>query len=132
MRNKLPPRLKLQLIWFKIKKHIWCRWFKKWHRRCYPEVWVGGDITRYHCFDCMPCGFFMDHLSEIIKYNDHGPECRDCLLPYINFDLDTTLPDDQWREVSKGVDLLCANCIVKRASKLPGVVATRMVIEIVK
>ena len=58
--------------------------------------------------------------------------CADCGLPYFDFGLDTTLSDSQWLEVHpEGRNgLLCANCIVKRASLLTGVIAARMVIEI--
>lgn len=28
--------------------------------------------------------------------------------------------------------ILCANCMVKRASRLPGIIAARMVLEIIK
>lgn len=56
--------------------------------------------------------------------------CMDCGLPYADFPLDTTLPDEQWRMIhnSEG-GLLCASCIVKRASRLPGVIAVRAIIE---
>jgi len=59
--------------------------------------------------------------------------CQDCGLPYSEFGLDTTLPNLQWSLVQKEGDegLLCANCIVKRASHLPGIIAARMVLEIV-
>lgn len=56
--------------------------------------------------------------------------CLDCGLLYRNFALDATLPDDQWRMIhdSDG-GILCANCIIERAVKLPGAVAIRMRIE---
>ena len=57
--------------------------------------------------------------------------CMDCQLPYEDFLLDTTLPHNQWSLIhdSEG-GLLCANCMVKRASKIPGAIACRMVIDI--
>jgi len=61
-----------------------------------------------------------------------GANCKDCGLLYQEFGIDTTLPDNQWLTIhpeGRG-GLLCANCIVKRASRLPGIIATRMVLEI--
>ena len=57
-------------------------------------------------------------------------KCMDCGVPYREFPLDTTLPDEQWRMIhdSDG-GVLCASCIVRRAAKLPGVIAVRAVIE---
>lgn len=61
----------------------------------------------------------------------HDPRCMDCGIPYGSPDwVDTTLSDDQWlRLVGSPDGILCANCIVKRASKLPEVVAMRAKIE---
>ncbi len=56
--------------------------------------------------------------------------CLDCLKPYSNFPLDSTLPNEQWRMIHDGDGgVLCANCMVARAAKLPGAVALRMRIE---
>lgn len=58
-------------------------------------------------------------------------KCFDCAKPYAEFGLDTTLPNLQWKELTPdGAELLCANCIVRRASKMPNVLAARMVIEV--
>ncbi len=56
--------------------------------------------------------------------------CLDCGKVYRDFPLDATLPDEQWRMIhdSEG-GILCANCMVARAAKLPGAVAVRMQIE---
>ncbi len=57
--------------------------------------------------------------------------CADCGLPYENFGIDTTLPNLQWKELTPdSVGLLCANCICRRAEKMPNVLAARMVIEV--
>ncbi len=56
--------------------------------------------------------------------------CEDCGLPYTEFYLDTTIPNSEWDAID-GSGVLCANCIVKRASKLPGVIAARMTFEFV-
>ena len=57
--------------------------------------------------------------------------CDDCGLEYEKFGLDLTLPDLQWKELTKdGATLLCANCICKRADKLPASIAIRAVIDI--
>jgi hypothetical protein len=57
--------------------------------------------------------------------------CRDCGKPYRDFKLDTTLPDEQWLLIHPEGNggLLCANCMVRRAAKLPGIIAARMVLE---
>lgn len=58
--------------------------------------------------------------------------CIDCGLLYDEFPIDTTLPDNQWLMIhpeGRG-GLLCANCIVKRASRLLGIIAVRMIFEI--
>lgn len=56
--------------------------------------------------------------------------CLDCGFPYPDFPIDTTLPDEQWRMIhdSEG-GILCASCMVKRASKLQGIIAARMRLE---
>ena len=57
-------------------------------------------------------------------------KCMDCGKPYADFGLDTTLPDEQWLRIHPDDGgVLCANCIVERASKLPHVIAIRAVIE---
>lgn len=57
-------------------------------------------------------------------------ECMDCSMAYSDFGLDTTLPDDQWHMINGSPNgLLCASCIVKRAAKLPGVIAMRVRLE---
>lgn len=59
--------------------------------------------------------------------------CGDCGLPYDEFGIDTTLSNNQWAIIhpeGRG-GLLCANCMVKRASHLPGIIAARMVLEVV-
>lgn len=81
-------------------------------------------------------------LSEVIEIDENGVvhllglmnlpplACLDCGKPYRDFPLDSTLSAEQWRLIhdSEG-GVLCANCMVARAAKLPGVVAVRMQIE---
>ena len=58
--------------------------------------------------------------------------CMDCGKLYDNFPIDSTLSNEQWRMIHDSQNgLLCAGCIVGRASCLPGVVAVRMRIEFV-
>lgn len=58
-------------------------------------------------------------------------KCDDCGLPYEEFGIDTTLPNNQWSLIyTEGYGLLCANCIVKRAAKIPGIIAARMILDI--
>ena len=58
-------------------------------------------------------------------------KCEDCDLLYVEFGLDTTLPDEQWVIIhpEEGTDLLCANCIARRAERLEGTIAIRAIIE---
>ena len=57
-------------------------------------------------------------------------ECCDCHRPYAEFGLDTILSDEQWAMVWPNRDgLLCANCIVRRASSLPGIIIVRASLE---
>lgn len=57
--------------------------------------------------------------------------CEDCSLPYQDFGADTTLSNEQWSMIHPESEegLLCANCIVKRASSLSGIIAARMELE---
>jgi len=53
-------------------------------------------------------------------------KCEDCGLPYDDFGLDTTIENLEWEAID-GHGILCANCMVKRASKkIDGVIAARM------
>ena len=54
--------------------------------------------------------------------------CHDCGTPYGGPDwVDTVLPDEQWKLIFPEQDgLLCANCIIKRASRLDGIICTEM------
>jgi len=57
-------------------------------------------------------------------------ECLDCGKPYSEFGLDMLLPDEQWLMIHPEKDgLLCASCIVKRASKLPAAIVVKATIE---
>ncbi len=57
--------------------------------------------------------------------------CLDCGLPYSDFPLDTHLSRSQWLEIHTDEGgILCANCIVKRAAKIPGAVLVHLVVEI--
>jgi len=55
-------------------------------------------------------------------------ECFDCGMAYGEDDwIDTVLPNEQWETIfPKGNGLLCANCIIKRASKLDEIVIAKM------
>jgi len=58
--------------------------------------------------------------------------CEDCELPYQGFGIDLTLPHSQWLLIHPEFrgGLLCANCIMKRAECLPGIIAARTTLEI--
>ncbi len=59
-------------------------------------------------------------------------KCKDCGFAYRAFGIDTTLSNEQWLMIHPEGEggLLCANCMVKRASFLPGIIAARMTLEI--
>lgn len=57
-------------------------------------------------------------------------DCKDCGLPYDDFGLDTVLSRLQWSTISdEKEDVLCANCMVKRASKFDNVIVAHMFFE---
>lgn len=58
--------------------------------------------------------------------------CLDCGLPYATFPLDVLLPRAQWLAIHPEGDdgVLCASCIVARASKIPGATVVHAVVEI--
>ena len=44
--------------------------------------------------------------------------CEDCSLPYQDFPMDITIPDNQWTEITgytEGEGILCGACIIQRA-----------------
>lgn len=57
--------------------------------------------------------------------------CLDCGLSYEDFPMDMLLPRHQWLDIHPDEGgVLCARCIVARASKLPGALAVHAVIAI--
>jgi hypothetical protein len=110
---------------------------------CYPRI-LGKRIAFESDTEGTGCTY---DLSDVIEFEavehsvntDGGngaaqpkAECEDCRLPYESFLLDVTLPDEQWLAIHpSGKDgLLCARCIVARASKLSNVVAVRAVFDL--
>lgn len=84
---------------------------------------LGG--TKY-CLHC-ECGF----VECVDDFDKDVLSCEDCFLPYASFPLDMTLADDQWSLIHpQPGGVLCSHCIVQRASRIPGVIAVRAVIEI--
>ncbi len=57
--------------------------------------------------------------------------CCDCGKDYDDFGLDMVLTHWQWKRIVKedGCGILCANCIVKRASKFPEAIAVLATID---
>ena len=55
-------------------------------------------------------------------------KCDDCGLDYEDFSKDTVLPDEHWLMIHpEGFwGLLCANCIVARAARLPDIIYVGM------
>lgn len=66
-------------------------------------------------------------VQAAIEYKD--VKCEDCGMQYGLSDwIDTTLPNAQWNILSPDTGILCANCIIKRASKLDGIITSRMIL----
>lgn len=69
-----------------------------------------------------------------VEQSGAGAVCLDCGLRYDEFPLDLLLPRSQWLEIhptsDDGGGLLCAACMVRRASNIPGATAVHAVIEI--
>lgn len=55
--------------------------------------------------------------------------CHDCKRDYTTMPLDVVLPDEQWRVLCPEGGILCADCLLARASCLPGVMVARMTLE---
>lgn len=57
--------------------------------------------------------------------------CKDCGLKYEDFPIDTVLTKDEWLLIHPEGEggLLCAGCIVKRASLLPGIICTLLTLD---
>lgn len=73
-----------------------------------------------------------EQFSEQIRTRDADAEveasCHDCGLPYGGHEwVDTVLSDEQWEMVfPERYGLLCANCIIRRASKLSAIIIAKM------
>lgn len=67
--------------------------------------------------------------SDVCTCNEKTLACMDCKKSYQDFPLDVVLPDSQWELISgrkDGGGILCAACIVERASKLEKVTVAKM------
>jgi hypothetical protein len=65
-------------------------------------------------------------MSEVFGQPSPLPQgkCMDCGMPSAHFPMDVVVPDDQWAQITgrtDGTGLLCVACILRRASKLPGI-----------
>jgi len=69
-------------------------------------------------------------LLDYAEATDWTGCCDSCGEPDEGMPVDITLPNHQWSAIKGDDELLCANCIVKRASKLPGIIAVRAVFDI--
>lgn len=64
-------------------------------------------------------------------FGGNPARCMDCGLDYSEFKLDIVLPHSQWVAINPANDgLLCAQCIVNRLSKIPGVVCVHAIAEV--
>jgi hypothetical protein len=85
----------------------------------------GGD----YCGDASFCDCRRN--AELAAEKPLALRCAGCAFPYAAFPLDVVLPDEQWLAIAGQPDglVLCAACIVKRGSKLPGVTVAKLVFE---
>lgn len=57
-------------------------------------------------------------------------KCMDCGKDYKDFGLDVYMNDFDWSKINPNKNgLLCANCIIKRAAKLAGVIVIKMELD---
>jgi hypothetical protein len=82
-----------------------------------------------------------EHLEAIERDLAHPPtrtgidrevlRCLDCGLAYADFPLDVNLPRAQWLAIHPDEHgVLCARCLVSRASKVPGCTVVHAVLEV--
>lgn len=58
-------------------------------------------------------------------------KCLDCDIPYSEFPMDVVLPRGQWLLINPADSgVLCANCIVARASKILKATVCHLIIEV--
>lgn len=70
-------------------------------------------------------------LTAVLDERSSGVGCMDCALPYTAFPMDVVLPRAQWLAIHPAENgLLCAQCIVARASRLAGATCMHAIIEI--
>lgn len=98
----------------------------------------GDLVSRLPWYPCwlyskpMIWSWELDKEKRIWEGKMTGPvTCADCGMPYADFPLDVVIPDDQWRAIGfeHGGGILCAGCIVRRGSKLPGVAVAKLRFE---
>lgn len=59
------------------------------------------------------------------------PKCLDCEKPYDDFPMDLTMTRGQWLLIHPDDNgLLCADCILRRADKIPGVLVAHLILEV--
>ena len=66
------------------------------------------------------------------KWGNPPLRCEDCGMIYENFPLDVVIPDEQWAQITgydDGHGILCAACIVKRGTTLPGITVATLKFE---
>ena len=75
---------------------------------------------------------YHNKLPEEFSCVQDKPECKcmDCGLDYSEFGVDFTFPHEEWTQINPEENgILCANCMIIRASKLPGIIAVRGYME---
>jgi hypothetical protein len=96
-------------------------------------------VTQYECAkcerrlhmgtNCPRCG--PGPVRGVQRSPAAASACIDCGLPYSDFGMDLLLPRRQWLAIHPDEHgLLCARCIVKRASSVRGAVVVHAVIEV--
>lgn len=103
---------------------------------CKNKDFKGNEYGYNPCLNCFVVGggqIYLNYEPQEIKKARTEPKgkrksnCFDCGMPYGGKDwIDTVLPNEQWKLICPENQILCANCIVKRASKIKGVIITKM------
>lgn len=87
------------------------------------------EYTNYY-----PGAYLVDYRWNGKMNTETEVKCKDCGQSINDLGMNTIMPDNQWYELccytGVGTDaILCPNCMVKRASKLPGALVTYLAID---
>ena len=130
MTDNLSPQMREQIDEF-LNENIYCKEIPA-HARIQIDGFLNSltakDEGKCECPICVAL-----RLADAfgITLSEDEPKCCGCGKLYEQFGLDTVLPNGQWELLhAKEESLLCANCIVDRASEIKGCTVAHMILEI--